>query len=100
MIKKFVYWFADFIDNLWTTIFGTNRTKWLEFANQFRNIPHEWHDKDPKYPKVPGYYGRKTIFALKDKKGKLYDVPCLIVNDLFVVIDVKDGNKRKYITWQ
>ena len=97
MIKKFVYWLADFLDNLWVTVFGEpHRTR--DYI-AFKNIRRERYQKDPKYPKIKGKWGKKTMFALTDKKGKKYDVDCLLVNNRFVVIDSKDKNRRKYVIW-
>ena len=65
----------------------------------FQNILRERPVKDPKYPYVKCYWGKKTMFAVKDEHGRKYDVDCLLVNNKFVIIDHKDGFKRKYVVF-
>lgn len=95
MFKKFVYWLADVIDDLWVTIFG--QAKQTRNLNLFQHIIRERLPHDPKYEIVKGTWGKRTLFALYDKNGKPYDVDCILVNNKFVVIDEKDGHSRKYI---
>lgn len=65
----------------------------------FKNIQREHYAKDPRYAKIIVYPGKKTMFAIKNKKGKLKDVPCLIVNNRFVILD-PITHKRKYAVWK
>lgn len=85
----------NFLYRLWTTIFG--EPSQAKFIVQYQHIVREHLPSDPKYPVVHGYLGKRKMFAIKDNRGKKYDVDCLIVNNRFVIIDHRDGNKRKYI---
>lgn len=94
-MKKLVNWLDYLLECLWISLFGySKQSRDIAF---FQHIIRERYPNDPKYPVVQGYWGRKKIFALKDHRGKKYDVKCLLVNNKFVIIDHKDGNKRKYI---
>lgn len=95
---------------MWSLICSTlyNWCAWIfnalfgGFTNSFecfKNIPREWHEKSPKYGQVRVYQGRKQMFAIKTVKGKLIDVPCLIVNNRFVILDPKT-KRRKYAIWK
>lgn len=97
-LKKLLMEYLNlFIEELsWFTIltFGESRHS----LDWFKNITREWYETDPKYPSIQGYRGKRTMFAVKNKKGKLKDVPCLIVNNRFVILD-PDTKRRKYVIW-
>ena len=94
MFKKFVYWFADVLDVFWVTVFGFSKQS--RDLNFFQHIPRERYPEDPDYPVVRCKWGKRKIFAVIPTHGRPYDVKCLLVNNKFVIIDHRDGNKRKY----
>ena len=91
---KTYYLLCQLVSRFTVVIFGESKHS----LDWFKNITREWHEKDPKYAKVKVYQGKKMMFAVKTKKGKLKDVPCLIVNNRFVILD-PDTKKRKYAIW-
>lgn len=95
MFKKFVYWLADALDTFWVTVFG--QAKHTRDLNLYQHIIRERLPNDPNYEIVKGTWGKRTLFALYDKRGKKYDVDCVLVNNKFVVIDHMDQHRRKYI---
>lgn len=95
MFKRFVYWFADFVDNLWVTVFG--KPYRIHDWREFQSIRRERYAKDPKYQCKKVYWGKKTLFSVKNNGSKKKtDVDCLLVNNRFVIIDKRDGRSRRY----
>lgn len=92
---KLYYLLCQLVSRFTVAIFGESKHS----LDWFKNITREWYPKDPRYGKIQTYQGKKKMFAIKNEKGKYIDVPCLIVNNKFVVLDPKTG-KRKYAIWK
>ena len=92
---KLYYLLCQLVGWFTVVIFGEYRPS----LDWFKNIQREWYPKDPRYGKVLVYQGKNKMFAVKNKKGKYIDVPCLIVNNKFVIIE-PETSKRKYAIWK
>lgn len=92
---KLYYSLCKIASRFTVVVFGESKHS----LDWFKNIQREWYPKDPRYGTVQTYPGKKKMFAIKNKNGKYIDVPCLIVNNKFVILDPKTG-KRKYALWK